>query len=472
MRYLKRVAILVVALSVIVLGIALGFRDDTEFSGPTLAYKPQSHAHLDHTAYFNEPFTSGQDVTQACLKCHPEAGEDMLKSEHWNWLGDPVKIPGHDEEMRIGKRNLINNFCISIGGNWPSCTKCHAGYGWENDDFDFSDKNNIDCLICHERTGQYIKGQSGVPKGDVDLLASAQSVGFPKRESCGSCHYYGGGGLGVKHGDLDNSLDNPSADLDVHMGKHGFLCIDCHKTVEHQISGKSFSVSVDHNGGIGCTNCHVGRQHADDRIESHTKAVACQTCHIPNYARRVPTKMYWDWSKAGDDSRPDNVHEYLKIKGEFKYEQSVEPEYAWFNLEADRYIAGDKIDPSRTVNINMPRGDISDPNAKIWPFKIHRAKQPYDTEYNYLLQPVTATEGGYWFDFDWDKAFRMGEATSGLKYSGHFGWVETTMHWPLSHMVAPSDQALECMDCHGQSGRMDFRALGYAGDPMEIGGRK
>lgn len=46
------------------------------------------------------------------------------------------------------------------------------------------------------------------------------------------------------------------------------------------------------------------------------------------------------------------------------------------------------------------------------------------------------------------------------------------MAWPLSHMVAPKDQALRCVDCHGPTGRLDFRALGYSGDPAETGGRK
>mgnify|MGYP000666355391 CR=1 FL=1 len=32
----------------------------------------------------------------------------------------------------------INNFCIGIQGNWPSCTACHAGYGWEDESFDFT----------------------------------------------------------------------------------------------------------------------------------------------------------------------------------------------------------------------------------------------------------------------------------------------------------------------------------------------
>jgi hypothetical protein len=45
------------------------------------------------------------------------------------------------------------------------------------------------------------------------------------------------------------------------------------------------------------------------------------------------------------------------------------------------------------------------------------------------------------------------------------------MHWRLNHQVAPKEQSLSCLDCHGSQGIMDFKALGYKGDPATIGGR-
>ena len=50
----------------------------------------------------------------------------------------------------------------------------------------------------------------------------------------GKCHFDGGGGNGVEHGDLDESLYFPSENLDVHMGK---LIISCAPTAtERRIS--------------------------------------------------------------------------------------------------------------------------------------------------------------------------------------------------------------------------------------------
>ena len=59
-----------------------------------------------------------------------------------------------------------------------------------------------------------------------------------------------------------------------------------------------------------------------------------------------------------------------------------------------------------------------------------------------------------------------------MKYSGKDGFAPTEMWWPLSHMVATKDKALQCTDCHGENGRMNWSALGYDGDPAFRGGRQ
>ena len=45
-------------------------------------------------------------------------------------------------------------------------------------------------------------------------------------------------------------------------------------------------------------------------------------------------------------------------------------------------------------------------------------------------------------------------AAAGVPFSGEFGFVETTMHWPITHMVAPKEQALDCDACHAAGGRL------------------
>ena len=257
----------------------------------------------------------------------------------------------------------------------------------------------------------------------------------------------------------------PGIRIDVHMGKLDFQCVDCHRTREHRVPGHSLTAGASAAPRVGCTDCHSESPHDDQRLDAHTAAVACQTCHIPRMAIDAPTKMVWDWSEAGQDGREEDPHHYLKKKGSFQYAQNIRPAYFWHNGDAYRYITGQPIDPQQIVRINNPLGVRGGPRAKIWPFKVHRGKQIYDLEHRYLLIPKLWGPGGYWSDYDWDKAARLGAEVSGLDYSGQHGFVETVMFWPLSHMVQPKEKALQCVDCHGSQTILDWKSLGYAADP-------
>jgi octaheme c-type cytochrome (tetrathionate reductase family) len=443
--------------------------------GQPWAHVPRPAPHTDHGQLITGELDSGQAVTRACLNCHPDAARQVMQTSHWTWAGQKVKLPGQDACMQVGKINLLNNFCIHAGPNIEKCSSCHVGYGWRDNTFDFTSEKsqeNVDCLACHEQTGSYVKGNAGNPEKGVDLVAVAKSVARPTRKNCGECHFKGGGGDAVKHGDLDGSMFFPKQRIDVHMGKAGLECVDCHKTQDHRIPGCGMSASIDQLVRVNCTDCHQEKPHHDQRLDAHTHSVACQTCHIPRMAIDAPTKVWWDWSEAGQDRPNADPHEYLKIKGSFKYAQNVRPEYYWYNGKAYRYLTGERVDPNKVVLINKPLGGAGDPEAKIWPFKVHPGKQIYDKVNLYLLTPRTWGPGGYWSDFDWDKACRLGADTTGLNYSGQYGWVETAMYWPLSHMVQTKEKALQCVECHGDRGVMNWRALGYEGDPAYRGGRQ
>ncbi|BCR03541.1 c-type cytochrome [Desulfuromonas versatilis] len=434
-------------------------------AGPALA--------ASHQDRIKGPIAEPQEVTRQCLQCHESEARDFMKTSHWNW-GLVQEVDG--KQVERGKKNALNNYCTSVAGNEQFCAKCHAGYGLTDvDSYDFKNPENVDCLVCHDTTGTYVKGTNlaGYPIEKVDLLYVAANVGRPNRDNCGQCHFYGGGGDAVKHGDLDSSMAYPDRNTDVHMNVEGndFACVDCHATNNHQISGNSLGVSPGGRLHIACTGCHEGEIHSQSRINAHLDSVACQTCHIPTFATNLATKIWWDWSKAGEERQFDEKdeyghHTYVKKKGEMKYAKNVVPEYHWYNGTAEGYQRGEQIDPEQVVRLAYPLGDRGDQEARIHPFKVMRGKQIYDTRFKNLITAKVANDGGYWVDFDWDKAARLGSKAAGLPYSGEYGFVETEMHWRINHMVVPKQQALGCLDCHGDNGRLDWQKLGYPGDPM------
>ena len=92
------------------------------------------------------------------------------------------------------------------------------------------------------------------------------------------------------------------------------------------------------------------------------------------------------------------------------------------------------------------------PISKIVPVKIHRANQIYDTQNKYLIQPKTVStkegDGGYWKEFDWNRASEEGMKIINLTYSGKYGFVKTEMTWPINHMISPKNKTVQCEECH------------------------
>ena len=431
------------------------------------------------------PFTDGPSVTAECLDCHEDAAHDFMKTSHWTWK--PMQNVIGKGQVPLGKKNTLNNFCIAISSNWARCTSCHPGYGWNDDTFDFSNAENVDCLVCHDQTGKYKKFPTGAghpvyaPKEwagkiwePIDLASTARTVGVPSRHNCGACHFAGGGGDNVKHGDLDKSLLKPALSLDVHMSPDGedFSCQECHTTEAHDISGNAMFVSPGGNNHFECTSCHDDDVHEKRILNWHNKSIACQTCHIPTYARQNPTKMWWDWSTAGSDqaAAKDEFGKptFVKKKGTFTWDKNVVPTFAWYDGVSGQYILGDAMNPNAVTKLNWPQGDRLDHKAKIYPFKVMKGKQPYDKVANIIAVPKLFGKTGFWKNgFDWNSALEQGMKSVGMEYSGEYGFAETEAWWRINHMVAPKEDALNCKACHSKEGntRMDWKALGYETDP-------
>ncbi len=466
---MKKIVVIIALISLTII-IAFGILSQREYEPTNLMklkekYSKKYTPSVDHSKFttLQQKFDAPQQVTSACIGCHNQRHKEVMMSNHWNWeRADYIQGRGI---VYLGKKNAINNFCIGTQGNEKSCAKCHIGFGMDSKGKFFTDSTNIDCLVCHDNTETYVKAQEkgGAPVATLDFNKIAQGVGKPKRTNCGVCHFYGGGGNNVKHGDLEMSMFEPTKEIDIHMGIDGMnlQCIDCHTTEKHNISGKLYSLASSGNNRNTCEQCHTNTPHDDDMLNKHTIKVACESCHIPIYAKVKATKMYWDWSTAGklrngepyveEDSMGN--HAYMSIKGSFVWKKNVKPDYIWFNGTASHYLEGDKIsDTTRPLVLNQLNGSYSDGESKIIPVKIHESKQPFDPINRILIQPKLFAdnkgEGAFWKDFNWQTASESGMKDANLSFSGKISFIRTKMYWPVNHMVSSKEQTVKCKECH------------------------
>jgi hypothetical protein len=172
--------------------------------------------------------------------------------------------------------------------------------------------------------------------------------------------------------------------------------------------------------------------------------------------------MHWDWSQAGDKERPIHKDAFGKAdydpkKGSFVWRKNVTPYYAWYNGSIQGTTAKDIIDPTKPVRLSWPEGSPNDPKSRIFPFKIHTGRTPYDKVNKTMVIPKLfgpKGSGAYWADFDWGKAIAVGQEYNGLPYSGQYDFVDTEYVFPITHMVAPKEQVLACTGCHSAQGRL------------------
>jgi len=465
-----RKIVLILAFIGLLVVIAIGFFSQKDYEPTTLMklkekYCEKEKPSVDHSKFtvLQQKFNSPQEVTKTCEACHNMTAHQVMNSNHWNWEREEY-VQGRGI-VYLGKKNAINNFCIGTQGNEASCAKCHIGFGMDSKGTVYTDSTNIDCLVCHDNSETYVKAneKGGAPVMTLDFNKIAQSVGKPKRSNCGVCHFYGGGGNNVKHGDLEMSQFEPTKEIDIHMASDGvnLQCVDCHTTEQHNISGKVYSLSSMNMNRNNCEQCHTDTPHEDNILNEHSIKVACQSCHIPTYAKGNATKMYWDWSTAGKlkDGEPyveeDSMgnHSYMSIKGSFVWEKNVVPDYIWFNGTASHYIEGDIIsDTTKPLVLNQLHGSYADEDSKIYPVKIHVAKQPYDPVNRILIQPKLFAEekgeGAFWKDFNWQTASEVGMKEADLPFSGKISFINTEMYWPVNHMVASKENTLNCNSCH------------------------
>lgn len=192
----------------------------------------------------------------------------------------------------------------------------------------------------------------------ITTLEAAQTVHPTTRQSCLNCHAGAGGADGAKRGDLSKEIAHTTnVNLDFHMSSQGadLSCSECHSVGEHRVRGRGLDLRPnDVPGRFTCDSagCHSSQPHPStttgNRLNRHTAKVACQTCHIPAYAKAgVGTELARDWQDPHpSDSACNGRGGWLphEVNG-----FNLIPSYTWFDGKSEVYYLGEPLAGVPTV---------------------------------------------------------------------------------------------------------------------------
>ncbi len=479
-----------------------------EGEGAEVEYEPVERHIVDHSQFFQEEGITSYEGSKTCMQCHRDEVYEVFHSYHYQMAAMQDDIVGAGEVL-FGGKYAYNDFCGSIfwQGNKSinyigkavlkapppeyedlkgtfiasGCSMCHGvSMGLIPSPEPTNEQlGNIDCLACHADPNVYLAGGIGVKKGykivykdengvwrykinpniTIDQIAKA-IYDKPTNANCLACHAFSGGGPHFKRPNLSPDLYNAEEEFDVHIAE-GLSCIDCHKVVDHAFPTSSTDTWSREEGHVPqCTDCHGENPHGGLKgwfLNTFHDRVACQVCHIPYIAHgEYPTDMLRNWSEA------EFIPKAAKYEPELDMQKMVEPVYAWYNGSRIVYLYPNPVEPEDGKIVYVaPAGSRDDPNAKIYPYKLHYAVVPYSTV-NKTLVPIKV--GIVFATGNVTKAVLAGAQASGLVWNGD--WVVLERYMQVNHGVQPADNALSCFNCHGPTvKRMPWPELGYGHFP-------
>jgi hypothetical protein len=396
----------------------------------------------------------------------------MFGSVHYQWKGQtPYIVNG--QEIQGKDAGAFNAFCINILGNWNGCGSCHPGMGARPGAIlTQAELVNIDCLICHQVDYKRVRvGDTFVPDTalmTISMDQAVQTVDTPVKGNCLFCHARSGGNDGFKRGDLTLAHANTTdRTFDVHMATTGanLQCVDCHNWENHHVPGRGADLRPSDLPTVPlCTNCHADKAtstgHSSAEVNRHVNKLACQTCHIPIYAKDAADTTA---TEATEIHRTWQQSHYTGVRYEpvVTLANNVIPVYRFWNKTSSGYTIYDTIAISLDTGnygISRPLGSINDPNRKLYPFKYKTAEQPILTTSHKLIALDTSV---FFATGDPQQAIAAGLTNMGLPSTEPYNWITTDEFLLLDHEVMPAERVLTCNQCHGTTNQMDLPGLGY-----------
>ena len=368
------------------------------------------------------------------------------------------------------------------------------------------------CLRCHQHN---MGGDIYVDSTDVSYMESMVNPGHSRPR--------------VHHpGSKRGTPYSPS--WDVHAAA-GLSCIECHTTEGHLIAKGTHTTTMMANDlpdvEVACQNCHSSTPHSEcdetgEFLDGHIEKIACQTCHIPSLHPDNATMR--DFSKPIFEEHP-GIYIYSDIQKETEPGTGIK--YAWWNGDGT-FLGnpiGDNPNGENLYSFFQPTHiwpEFKDFDYKTWyekvmrpiakqgrPSKLHAMKLfngkqhidlqnmgpfggmyvPYNLPAYYKTgNPDRAAQlemeksmmkrmYGWMFDVylmnkfmafmdveDWKTSAY--DDVRNLKYVEP-RWIPTDAMMEISHAIR-CEEALTCADCHSPDGVLDWKALGYSKDDIEM----
>jgi hypothetical protein len=414
---------------------------------------------------------------QTCLACHETQARNVHASSHYQWQGSALyTVNGADTQGKL--ITAVNSYCIAVLGNWNACGSCHVGLGVKPDPSPTTAQlQNIDCLMCHQKDYKRVK-VNGVFVPDtanmtITMDQAVQTVHRPVRANCLQCHAKGGGGDNNKRGDMALAHGTTAdRNFDVHMSSTGanLTCQQCHTTQNHRIAGRGSDLrQTDLDVKISCSTatCHPNKAtatgHATADVNRHINRVACQTCHIPTFARNAAdtpatetTEVYRNW-QVPEWNATLNRNEPAMTRG-----GDIKPAYRFWNGTSWNYSLKDPLwqdTQTGAYATSRPEGAIYDPASKLFPFKYKKALQPIADSLNMMIALDTSV---YFSTGNYDAAVKSGLVNMGYRNTTPYRTVETDTYQLITHEIMPKGNALTCAQCHTASAtQMNLKGMGY-----------
>lgn len=435
---------------------------------------------------------------EICVACHEQQAQEMHGSTHYQQTGMTPNVTNILGTAGKGE-GAFNTYCGSIRTSpFFTCAGCHVGNGLPPaPEMSSEQLNNIDCLMCHQddyaRIGAppyedvVVTGSDGQPttisipveesfrfmpdesKMGISILEAARTVHPTTRKTCLRCHAGASGSDGGKRGDISSVTISPPRSSDIHMSPRGenIICSDCHNAGDHRVLGRGLDLRPnDHADALTCAKCHTDTPHDGSggfaSLNQHATRVACQTCHIPSFAKDISTELERDWTVPHFSTKacggrggwlPEEVRD-----------SNVIPTYRWFDGTSEVYVL-DQI-PNENADgekaFGVPNGDVASAGAMIYPMKEHRS---ISAQHDASGRMIPHSTFSFFTTSDFDIAVKEGMAREGME--GSYSLVNVHTYQTINHGVEDDSNALECGDCHMSydnrgTVRMDLQGeLGY-----------